>query len=69
MRDFSNGLQNLNFQEGDVISLALSNSNDYPVAVLGGADAGCIISPVNPNSTYLELQKVLENNDSRYFIV
>ena len=69
MRDFSNGLQNLNFQEGDVISLALPNSIDYPVAVLGGADAGCIISPVNPNSTHLELQQALENNDSRYLIV
>ena len=44
---------------GDVVSVVLPTGPHYPVVVLGGAGAGCRVSPLNSAYTSTELAGLL----------
>lgn len=48
-RNFGINIQNqLNLQPGDTIGLVLPNMPEFPVAFLGAASAGLVVSAANP---------------------
>lgn len=67
-RRFSISLRKNNFQKGQVLSVILPNMPEYPIVLLGSAEAGLIVTTFNPNFTAEEISRQLENSQSNITI-
>jgi len=68
VQSLTKGLLNLGFSSGDVISIALPNCIEYPILVLAGAAAQCVVSPINAAYTPTELRGLLEASAAKLVV-
>ncbi|PCG93273.1 AMP-dependent synthetase/ligase [Penicillium occitanis (nom. inval.)] len=67
--DFGAGLKSkLKWKNGDVLAIFAANSIEWPAVVLGGLQAGGVISPANPGYTAKEFAQQLSDNSARAII-
>jgi len=48
---FAASLRKMGFKSGDTLAVVLPNIPEFPLVLLGGIEAGCIVTTVNPGFT------------------
>ena len=61
-------MRRLGAERGDVVAFILPNIPEFPVAFLGCAGAGLVVTTINPTYRAEEIAKQLENSGTKYVL-
>jgi len=65
---FGSAMRRLGAERGDVVAFILPNIPEFPVAFLGCAGAGLVVTTINPTYRAEEIAKQLENSGTKYVL-
>jgi len=67
-RCFGSGLLRLGGQVGDVVAIVMPNSPEYVIVFMGAAEAGFVITTLNPIYTSGEIRGQLANSETKFVV-
>ena len=67
-RSFESGLVRMGAQAADVVAIVLPNMPQYALAFMGAAEAGFVITTLNPTYTSGEIKGQLMNGETKFIV-